>query len=296
MIPILVFAPARSRGTAFIEAFESPENVILYEPLNPHVGPRSRQKFREAQQRRLGHSLNFDYFKGLQEVQAAAIYPRSLRTLWRQGFVTRRQMNLLGNYLGRLVAHTTERGKRAVFKFEHPVLFHIASSIITPRITVGLSRSSEERLNSYWLQVLKRNNHYFFQRDFSWSLSHPVLKGETWNSLVKGFIKPTDLYNQAFYAVDSLSKAVLDSCDVLIDANSGTVIGESLVDKLSSQPNEAQAELCRARSNFETKIHNQKKTVVKPDTPFYLSRSFRNYVRLFGTVARASMDGMAKAR
>jgi hypothetical protein len=294
MIPILVFAPARSRGTAFIEAFESPENVILYEPLNPRVGPRFRQKLSKSQQAQLSHSEDFDYFKGLREVQAETIYPRPLRTVWRQGFVTTKQRGILEEYLRHLIVAATEIGKRAVFKFEHPVLFHIASSTITPHLTVGLSRPSGERLNSYWMQVLEKNNHYFFQRDFSWGLTHPSLRKDTWSSLIAGFMRPITLYHQTFHRVDGLCQQTLTSCDIIIDANSGQVIGGSGEETIGSQPNEMRAELFRALGDFEAQIYSRiKNETAKSASPADMGRTVRNYIRLTGTVARAVIYRMA---
>jgi hypothetical protein len=183
-----------------------------------------------------------------------------------------------------------------VFKFEHPVFFHIASSTITPHLTVGLSRPSEERLNSYWVQVLENNNHYFFQRDFSWSLSHPRLRQETWKSLSAGLRRPTKFFNQTFHRVDSLCQEALTSCDVVIDANSGQVIRGSVERQSSSLPNAPYAELLRARGDFEAQVNSREKNLSSKSTiSAYMAPSVRNYVRFSGTVARAVMDQIAKS-
>lgn len=291
MLPLLVFAPARSRGTAFIEGFRSPNNVILYEPLNPRVRWGAPSSTLHAQSDALGHPQGFDYFRGLWEINAGDIFPESLITAWRQCSFSLKQRDSIAGYVRRLALTVAQRGKRPVFKFEHPLLFQIASLAIIGGVTIGLSRPSAERLDSYWRQVKDKNNHYFFHRDLAWRLTHPKFKNQAWRALARELAHPEVLYNQSFSALDTLCHGVVASCHLAVDANSGRVTKQDNPGITAEGLVEAKKELGAACLSLRSHPSEREHAYEGAESESLdRVRSVRNYTRLCGTIARGMLD------
>lgn len=291
LLPLLIFAPARSRGTAFIGALKSSDNVILYEPLNPKVRSKLRPEVLEAQAAALGHPKGFGYFNDLWTVGAGDFFPPSLRTIWRQGSFSTEQRASVETYIRRLASAVADRGGRPVFKFEHPMLFHIASSVFREGLTIGLSRPSSDRLASYWRQVVEVDNHYFFHRDFAWRLTHATLRHGSWASLVEELKDPILLYNQSFLALDAVCQSALASCQIVVDANSGqmTSRGGDTLDE--ARPDEVRAQLEKASASLQAQVSSRARAdLATMTTAPPRVRALRNYGRLTATVARAFID------
>ncbi len=202
-------------------AFRDEDNFVFYEPLNPKVKSSANSAPILDSRSLLGHPDTTDYFADLRAVGAGEIFPPKLGTAWRRSAFDEAFREHIETYFRELQLRAAAQGKRTIIKLENPAVFSLARQIFPHALSIATWRKPEERLRSYWVQVARNRNHYFFGRELAWAFTNPATRGELFRKALLSPFNTQALYNEAFWLVESLCQKQVLLADWVWDSDTG---------------------------------------------------------------------------